>query len=353
MFNKENNENQILKDENIKLKKELNKVKQEQNRLLGREKNFKEQIYVLKEQRNNLNQKLTKYSEVINHKNESLNTLKFQRDLQIKNFQNEIRTLKDKILKNKVTKKPNYDEVTFILPFHNGDKDREENLLIVLNYLCSIGVKDVIISELDTEKKVSYLEEKYSDKFNSFKYIFTKHDGMFNKSKSINIGIKNTKKEHIIIHDCDVLLPKKQYDQALSFIYEYDVIFFFDRKIKQITDKKEFVDNNFDFSKVKNPVMFSVGADGGLIEINRKSVESIGLFNENFNGYGYEDQEFVLRTDIFNLDVIRLPYTIYHLYHSHSKSIDNKLENFKKLKKIYALGENDPQKVIEEINYNL
>ena len=33
------------------------------------------------------------------------------------------------------------------------------------------------------------------------------------------LTIKNTKKEHIIIHDCDVLLPKKQYDQALSYIY--------------------------------------------------------------------------------------------------------------------------------------
>lgn len=238
--------------------------------------------------------------------------------------------------------------MTLILPYkESSEKEREENLKIVLDYLSSIKIKNIIISEQDITKKTDHLEKEYSNKFNSFKIIFTKYYGKFNLSKAINDGIKQSKTPYILIHDADTLVPQEKYEKAMTLIPKYDIIFLSNRSRKNITDKQKFINNNYNFSKINADTIIGKNDDGGIRLCKKSSIEKIGLFNENFKGWGREDNEFMIRTNLYKLKVLRLPNIRYHLDHEKQKS---NTSNSMELEKIYRLSKNNPNKLKQEIN---
>jgi predicted glycosyltransferase involved in capsule biosynthesis len=48
---------------------------------------------------------------------------------------------------------------------------------------------------------------------------------------------------------------------------------------------------------------------------NKSSFIKIGMQNEYFSGWGGEDNEIMLRADLFNLKHYRINDVLYHLYH--------------------------------------
>ena len=66
-------------------------------------------------------------------------------------------------------------------------------------------------------------------------------------------------------------------------------------------------------------VLFMLFADGGLVFWNKSSFIKIGMQNEYFSGWGGEDNEIMLRADLFNLKHYRINDVLYHLYHKRDK----------------------------------
>lgn len=231
----------------------------------------------------------------------------------------------------------NYNKMTFILPYRRtDDPDREINLDITLKYLNKVGIKNIIISEHSDESAEILLMTNYALLFKSFKVIHANSNGsLFNKSKSINNGVIASNTEYVVILDIDCITKKKNINKSLCLLQKgYEVVHPFNRSVKDIENKEEFK-KNYDFSTVKTPKQKRPWADGGIVFWNKKSFVQIGMKNEYFSGWGGEDNEIMVRADLFNLKQYRINDTLYHLYHKRPQvRTKNNAELMRKIKEI-------------------
>jgi poly(ribitol-phosphate) beta-N-acetylglucosaminyltransferase len=205
--------------------------------------------------------------------------------------------------------------LTIIVPFRNTtDPDREENLDITLRYWVKTGIPNLIVSE-HSDAPTKHLDS-YANLFESFQVVFTHaRGGSWNKAKAINAGVIEANTPYIVILDSDCLTKRKNIDRSLSLLDKgYDVVHPFNRKVTDIIDKTTFKER-YDFKTVKSRPQKRRWADGGVVFWNKHSFVVIGMANEYFTGWGGEDNEVMMRADLFDLKRYRIKDTLYHLYH--------------------------------------
>ncbi|AIS31506.1 glycosyl transferase GT2 family [Methanobacterium formicicum] len=230
-----------------------------------------------------------------------------------------------------------YDDLTLILPYRKtNDPDREENLDITLNFFSKIGINNMIISEHSDKSSKDYLIKKYAHLFNSFRVCTVFANGqLFNKSRAINKGVLESLTQYVAIVDVDCITKKENVNRAIKLLKKgYKVVHPFDRKVTDIIDKKTF-QKKFDFHTIKTTVQNRPWADGGIVFWDKNSFINIGMENENFSGWGGEDNEIMIRADLFNLKQYRIDDTLYHLYHHRpQKRTQNNVEQLQKTRQM-------------------
>jgi Glycosyltransferases, probably involved in cell wall biogenesis len=248
---------------------------------------------------------------------ENLKERVFNLEMVINNLKSETRSLKEIYLEN-VSVYSDYSKLTVIVPYRKtNDPEREENVDITLGYLSKIGIKNLIISEHSDKSSSNFFEEKYGHLFDSFRVIFSKSDGsLFNKAHAINKGVMVSKTPYFAIVDIDCLTEKKNVDMALYLLDKgFEVVHPFNRVIQDILDKNRF-QKEYNFQNVDSRPQFRDWADGGIVFWNKRAFINIGMKNEYFIGWGGEDNEILIRANLFQLKQIRIDSTLYHLYHS-------------------------------------
>jgi len=211
----------------------------------------------------------------------------------------------------------NFNELVIILPYRmTNDCVRQENLDICLRYLSHIGIKNLIITEHSDRSTKYYLTRNYANLFDSFQFLHLDANGeLFNKAKAINEGVLEAQSKYIAIFDVDCLTKKENVKVAVGLLNNgYEVVHPFDRKVIDIKDKEMFIES-FDFNTIKSTIQNRPWADGGIVFWNKNSFINIGMKNENFSGWGGEDNEIMIRADLFDLKQYRIEDTLYHLYH--------------------------------------
>ncbi len=217
-----------------------------------------------------------------------------------------------------------WNDLTIIIPYKESHDVRKINLRIVLDYLVHIGIKNIIISEeYDYEPTTGWVSDEYESKFSLLNVICTKSDGLFSRSILINRGVEEATTSFLCIQDGDVVLPKEIYEYSLNLLFSgFDLVYPFNRKVIQISDKQSFL-RNYDFASVVTEPEFRPNADGGMQFIKKESFFKIGGYNTSFKGWGSEDNEFILRVILGNLKFIRLNNSLYHLKHDKSNFTKN------------------------------
>lgn len=237
-------------------------------------------------------------------------------EMVINNLKAETKSLKEIYLEN-VPFSPDYSQLTVIVPYRKtNDPEREENVDITLNYLGKIAIKNLIISEHAVEPSQNFFVERYGHLFDSFKVIYSKSDGgLFNKAHAINKGVIASETSYFAIIDIDCLTEKKNVDMAIHLLEKgFDVVYPYNRVIKDIVNKESFK-KGYDFQKVDSPPQYRDWADGGIVFWNKSAFIDIGMKNEYFSGWGGEDNEIMIRANLFGLKQVRIDETLYHLYH--------------------------------------
>lgn len=143
--------------------------------------------------------------------------------------------------------------------------------------------------------------------------------GIIHRTRCLNVLTKKSDADIIGIWDADVIIPKKQIQEAIKTIVngEADVCYPYDGRFWRMGpgiserycntgDKDELFTSN-------DRGEFSNGY-GGAFFANRKRYIEMGMENENFIGYGMEDSE---RWHRFNMlgTVARVEGPLYHLWH--------------------------------------
>jgi predicted glycosyltransferase involved in capsule biosynthesis len=229
-----------------------------------------------------------------------------------------------------ISSKIDLSDVDIIIPTYIDFPDRLNNLTAVINLIehdyCNYNI---ILVEMDSQK-AKYLYHKVGIKY----FNYTEE---FNKTQAINLGLTKCERPIVAIWDVDVLLCKEGIEDAVKSIrqgvkisYPYNGWFLDidgglrNRMVNSFSfDLPLFTDESNDHEIKDLTVRFSTrykfkggGNNGGCVFFDRKTLSSLGNYNENFYKWGYEDDEIEQRFEIMGFERFNSKKSnCYHMVH--------------------------------------
>ena len=238
-------------------------------------------------------------------------------------------------------------DCTYMIPLRVETPDRLRNIITVLLYFIKNIKAPIIVKEFDTESiyEASVLPQisqvATEEELSQITHVFEKSDDfVFHRTRLINDMIMMADTINVCNYDCDVLLPFQTHFYANTFllkgyrpptepnnsplqpvkvVYPYGYGQFQQQVFADDQTVSNFINSNFNFHAFDGKLR-SYDAKFGFCQFfNREEYIRLGMENENFISYGYEDDE---RYHRFNMcsDVVRINDTIFHLEHKRSEN---------------------------------
>jgi predicted glycosyltransferase involved in capsule biosynthesis len=244
---------------------------------------------------------------------------------------------------------------TVIIPHRSKDKDRNDNLFTILEWIDELDFVDrVLIIESDIQKRIesdiNSLKDEYTNYKLEYHFLFTKKP--FNRSCICNYGATLSKSQNYFFLDNDIFVDSKKLNDIYKrkdykkIIKPYNLYKALSQeKSKEIRETLNFSENNI--SDNETTLTISRITAGGMLIINSEFFWDIKGWNESFVGWGYEDNEMKDRIETgtkFEAEEI----TVYHLYHKQEVLTRENLNPY-----IYQQCVKDgPYKYIKNTNIN-
>lgn len=239
----------------------------------------------------------------------------------------------------------NTNSFTYVIGYRHFP-DRLNNLRRVLDWInCFAGV-DVILIEQDTHSKISHLNLRA-------RHIFLKTDKPYNKSWAFNVATNLAKSEIIVFADSDLIMKPEQFIEGLKSLEQYEMV----NPYKSVID----LDPNESLVRLEEMILIDrpgrgetdhqkVPICGGICMFRKEAIIRIGGWNEDFIGWGAED-DFVSHKVQQFLNWRQLDHKCYHLFHSRIQpDMQSYQRNLQLLQQLVALPKND---LIKSIQKNL
>ena len=236
---------------------------------------------------------------------------------------------------------------TYMIPLRVETPDRLRNIITVLLYFLKNIKAPIIIKEFDKESiyEASVLPQisqvATEEELSQITHVFEQSDDIvFHRTRLINDMIMMADTTNVCNYDCDVILPFQTHFYANTFlckgylppdapegtplqpvkvVYPYGFGMFQQQVFADDQTVSNFINSNFNFHAF-NGKMRPYDAKFGFCQFfNKEEYIRLGMENENFISYGYEDDE---RYHRFNMcsDVVRINDTIFHLEHKRSQN---------------------------------
>ena len=278
--------------------------------------------------------------------------------------------------------KVNLDACTYIIPLRIESPDRMRNIITSVLFLAKNIDAPIIIKEFDVESiyeasVLPQLKQVLSEEeLGKITHVFEQSDDFtFHRTRLINDMIMMAETPFVCNYDCDILLPFETHFRACKYlaegylppdapegtvpepikvVYPYGYGNFQWQVFADDQTVSNFINSNFNFYAFDGKMKEYDAKFGFCQFFNREEYIRLGMENENFVAYGYEDDE---RYHRFNTcsSVIRINDYIYHLEHSRSQNswftnphIENNRKEWEKLK---MMGKESLIKYYENIDY--
>ena len=206
--------------------------------------------------------------------------------------------------------------ITFIRFVRIDNEERYKNLLATYQYY----------NKVLPDARHVFVEEEIYSKLNDFPFreedvhLTTNNEGLWNKCAGYNLGAVIAKDygfpEHMCFLDVDVIIHPEQLKKAIEkFDDDTGVVLPFNCMCLNVDYhvKREFEASEYDYEVLKNYfpktprseiqnlhredhlLVGSIHCEGGAPISRYDKFVEFGGFNPNFMGWGYEDNEFILR----------------------------------------------------------
>ena len=240
---------------------------------------------------------------------------------------------------------------SYIIAYRHSE-ERIKNLQLVLDWLGN-SPTEIILVESDLESELEVLKDKYN-----FKHIFLKNNYPFNKSWCFNVGHKSAVTENIVFGDADLIMDKVKFLEAVSNLSEYEVVNPY-RPVLDLTFEESqryaFTKDFSDLSSISRPGRGETDHQkvpfcGGIIMFKKSCLESMAGWNEDFWGWGVEDDAQSYKVFTLEKKSLQCENKCYHLYHDRSAP-DQQLyyRNFNVYKQFVQLDKQMMEKYVTSI----
>jgi hypothetical protein len=210
--------------------------------------------------------------------------------------------------------------------FDNNNQFRERNLLSVVDYYVHyLSECEIVIAEQYPSGFAEKVASSYPDRVKLVGMDSMRHDpdrkGIFCKSELLNEAIRSSDCAYCVMGDADALLTEKCFaslreaKSALdsgraSIVYPFDdVIYMNEADTRRILEEKPMLPGEKDHG-------VDIFRQTGLCNVfTRDTWERVGGFDEDFVGWGAEDDAFLCKCRRIVGPPLRLDGTIYHMFH--------------------------------------
>lgn len=206
----------------------------------------------------------------------------------------------------------NQSDVTIIVPIYNLKSLRFNNFCFLVKQLDKVGCS-VIVAEQKTEN--TQTTEQFLVRYENVSHLsFDYNLDKINKSRLINDAVKNTFTEFVWMVDCDFYTDYSQVileaDGTSDFIRPFSEVVMLNKEETYQLHASGVITN-------ENPNSESNTQDGKFSFIVRVSeFNRVGGMNEDFEGWGFQDLDFVENRLGDSVAYSNVNLTGYHMYHT-------------------------------------
>lgn len=231
---------------------------------------------------------------------------------------------------------------TYIIGYRHK-LERLNNLKKVLEWLSGFKGIEIIIVEQDKSAKLP----AYSLK--GFRYIFTKSDLPYNRSWAFNVGLKNSLSQVIGFGDSDLIMDPQKFIESIKLLEQYECV----SPYSQVIDLEPHETNLplGNLNQITRPGrgesdIQKINLTGGIILYRKDAIQRLGGWDEQFLGWGGEDDFQSMKTKMF-LKWVESPGKVFHLYHDKVKpNMIYYQRNLNLLNQLVKLQQEDVRKYI-------
>jgi predicted glycosyltransferase involved in capsule biosynthesis len=232
------------------------------------------------------------------------------------------------------------NDITIIIPIFKLINERKNNFFFILESLFETNIPVVVVEQGESPSEFkSFIENKNKN----IKYVFMEYkNDKFNKSKMINHAVTKINTKYFWQVDADVYF--KWNDVISEIDQSFDVIKPFNLVIRLTDMETKWFIANKKMKMNKGDVRPTTKTFGPLSFIIKTEIfKKIGMMNEDFLGWSWEDIELAKRLQKeYKINVLEKIYGL-HLWHKPSESNEkNNIKVFEKSVKKLELKKSEP-----------
>jgi hypothetical protein len=248
--------------------------------------------------------------------------------------------------------------ITVIIPFFDKDSYRRRNLAAVVdNFMFNYPDFEIIIAEQLSDS--TYIKSVLIPIHPLLKHVQIKvGSDRFNKSYVINQTIRNYATYDIIMmSDADCIIPKIENSVFITELIKHSVYFPFSRvNFLNEAHTRRYIKGNPLIQSAHKQDLF-INRYTGLINVfNKTTFDVVGGFDEEFEGWGGEDDAFVDKCNRLVSPIKRCTgdVELLHLYHPKTNNVEyTKSECFtwnkKRVAAIRRMSDNELQMYVADV----
>jgi glycosyltransferase involved in cell wall biosynthesis len=242
-------------------------------------------------------------------------------------------------------------KMSIIVPYSNQDPRREEGLNHLFN---SIDKQDlrVVVNNKATEQRdweFIFVEHDTGGDYKRFdargipdQHIILKYESKYNKAWCMNVAARHSRTDWLVFCDADMLFGKEYLYKVNLWrtkTIPRDPFFIGWDSLMKLPGKSEHIARTLDPTAALTA--------GGIFWVHKNFFWQVGGMNENYFGYGGEDNDFWIRVNVTlggasTINVRRAPYALVHSYHDDAEPSP---ERFYHLDRVHQ----HPQEIIKKL----
>lgn len=199
---------------------------------------------------------------------------------------------------------------TYVIGYRHR-MDRLQNLKRVLEWINGFNGVEVLLIEQDRHSKIKNLNLKA-------KHIFVKSDMPYNRSWAFNIALKYAQSPILVFGDSDLMMNPNEFIEGLKALQTHEMVSPY-YSVVDLTQQESGLDFG-QILQINRPGRGEtdnqkINISGGIAMFRRDAISRIGGWNEDFIGWGGEDDFQTMKVKNF-LSWTEIKYRCYHLYHA-------------------------------------